>query len=155
MSLKAGQKAPDFTLPESEWKKVSLSDFKGEKNVVLYFYPKDDTPGCTKEACDFRDNAGKLAKADTVVLGISKDSLRSHSKFKEKYELPFTLLADTDGEVIEANGCWVEKSMFAKKYMGIQRATFLIDKEGVIREIWPNVKVSGHVDEVLATLQNL
>lgn len=150
-----GQKAPDFTLPESEGKKLSLSDFKGKRNLVLYFYPKDDTPGCTREACDFRDNAGRLQSADTVVIGISKDSTRSHTKFKEKYELPFTLLADTDGKVIEAYGCWVEKSMFAKKYMGIQRTTFLIDKEGIIREVWPNVKVTGHVDEVLTKLQEL
>ena len=155
MTIEIGQKAPDFTLPESPWKSVSLSDFEGRKNVLLYFYPKDDTPGCTKEACDFRDNAPRLSARGTVVLGISKDSLKSHDKFREKYDLPFPLLSDEDGQVCEMYGCWKEKSMMGKTYMGIERSTFLIDKEGIVREIWRNVKVEGHVELILEKLQNL
>lgn len=147
-------KAPDFTLSNHDGKTVSLHDFLG-KNVVLYFYPKDMTPGCTQEACDFRDNIARLQSADTVVLGLSKDSEKSHGKFREKYELPFDLLADTDGEVCELYKTWVEKSMYGKKYMGIERATFLVDKEGNLAKEWRKVKVKGHVDEVLAAIKEL
>lgn len=147
-------KAPDFTLTNQDGKAVSLHDFLG-KNVVLYFYPKDMTPGCTQEACDFRDNIARLQSADTVVLGLSKDSEKSHGKFREKYELPFDLLADTDGEVCELYKTWVEKSMYGKKYMGIERATFLVDKEGNLAKEWRKVKVKGHVDEVLAAIKDL
>lgn len=155
MNIEIGQKAPAFTLPESDWKSISLSDFEGNKNVVLYFYPKDDTPGCTKEACGFRDNISRLNDEETVVLGISKDSLKSHDKFKEKYELPFPLLSDETGKVCELYDVWKEKSMYGKKYMGIERSTFLIDKKGILQAIWREVKVEGHVDEILEKLQTL
>jgi len=153
--VEIGKKAPDFTLPESSWHSVTLSDFIGKKNVVLYFYPKDDTPGCTKEACSFRDNIAMLDMKNAVVLGISKDSLRSHKKFKEKYELPFTLLSDEEGKVIEQYGCFKEKSMFGKTFLGVERSTFLIDKNGIVREIWRNVKVEGHSEEILETIKDL
>lgn len=153
--IEIGQKAPDFILPESKWKKVSLSDFEGKKNIVLYFYPKDDTPGCTKEACSFRDNMAKLDTKEAVVLGVSKDSLRSHEKFKEKYELPFTLLADEEGKVCELYGCFKRKSMFGRTFLGIERSTFLIDKKGVVREIWRKVTVEGHSEEILEALKRL
>ncbi len=132
---------------------VSLSDFKGKKNVVLYFYPKDNTPGCTQEACDFRDHLTRAQNQDTVVLGISRDSLKSHVKFSEKYQLPFPLLSDPEGEVCQKYGCWKEKSMFGKKYFGIERSTFLIDKKGMLKGIWRKVKVKGHVDEVLQKIK--
>lgn len=150
-----GQKAPKFTLPESSWKSVSLSDFKGKKDIILYFYPKDDTPGCTKEACSFRDNTAKLDMANAIVLGISRDNLKSHEKFKDKYELPFTLLSDAEGKVCELYGCLVKKSMFGKEYLGLERSTFLIDKEGVVRKIWRKVKVDGHSEEILEALNSL
>jgi thioredoxin-dependent peroxiredoxin len=149
MSVKPGDKAPDFSLPTDGNGKVSLSKFKGKK-VILYFYPKDDTSGCTAEACGFRDRLPKLGKSDAVVIGISRDSVASHDKFKKKYDLPFTLASDEDGKVCEAYGTWVEKSMYGRKYMGIERATFLIDPKGAIRNIWRKVKVTGHVEEVLA-----
>ncbi len=148
-----GEKAPAFTLPSPNGK-VSLKDQKG-KNVVLYFYPRDNTPGCTTEACDFRDQSAKFADADTVVFGISTDSVTSHEKFAAKFDLPFTLLADEDHKVCEKYGVWVEKNMYGKKSMGIQRATFLIDKEGKIAAIWPNVKVAGHVADVAKKLAEL
>ena len=151
--LKEGDKAPDFSLPASEKETVRLSDFRGKKNVVLYFYPKDNTPGCTVEACDFRDNMARLAQADTQVLGVSRDTLKSHAKFAQQHELPFPLLSDPEGEVCELYGCWKEKSMYGKKYFGIERSTFLIDKKGIIRRVWRNVSVKGHVDEVLEALQ--
>lgn len=150
----AGDKAPDFTLPTDSGGTVSLSELKG-KNVVLYFYPKDDTPGCTVEAKDFRDNIEAFKKADTVVLGISKDSVKSHDKFKEKHCLPFGLISDETGSMCEDYGVWVEKSMYGKKYMGIERTTFLIDKQGKIAKVWPKVKVEGHVAEVLQESQKL
>jgi peroxiredoxin Q/BCP len=149
MSVKTGDKAPDFSLPTDGNGKLSLAKFKGKK-VILYFYPKDDTSGCTAEACGFRDNLPKFGKSDAVVIGISRDSVASHDKFKKKYDLPFQLASDEDGKVCEAYGTWVEKSMYGRKYMGIERATFLIDAKGAIRNIWRKVKVPGHVEEVLA-----
>ncbi|REJ74417.1 MAG: thioredoxin-dependent thiol peroxidase [Planctomycetota bacterium] len=150
-----GQAAPAFTLPAIPDGKVRLSQFKGEKNVVLYFYPRDDTPGCTQEACDFRDNLGVFHKGDTVVLGVSTDSIASHEKFADKYELPFPLLSDEDHVVSEKYGVWVEKKNYGKTYMGLQRSTFLIDKRGKIAAVWPKVKVKGHVAEVAEKLQEL
>ena len=149
MSLKTGDKAPDFTLATDGNGKISLGKLKGKK-VILYFYPKDDTSGCTAEACGFRDNLPKFGKSDAVVIGISRDNVASHDKFKKKYDLSFSLGSDEDGKVCEAYGTWVEKSMYGRKYMGIERATFLIDPKGVIRNIWRKVKVPGHVEEVLA-----
>jgi len=149
MSVKPSDKAPDFSLPTDGNGKVSLSKLKGKK-VILYFYPKDDTSGCTAEACGFRDSLPKFGKSDAVVIGISRDCVASHDKFKKKYDLPFTLASDEDGKVCEAYGTWVEKSMYGRKYMGIERATFLIDPKGAIRNIWRKVKVTGHVEEVLA-----
>ncbi|QDT38642.1 thioredoxin-dependent thiol peroxidase [Stratiformator vulcanicus] len=152
----AGKKAPAFHLPAfPEGKKVRLSSFQGEKNVVLYFYPRDMTPGCTTEACDFRDAIATFDDADTAVLGISTDSLKSHEKFAAKYELPFTLLSDEDHAICEKYGVWAEKNMYGKKSFGVQRATFLIDKQGKVAAVWPKVKVKGHVDEVAAKLDDL
>jgi peroxiredoxin Q/BCP len=150
--MKIGQKAPDFTVADDSGKKVKLSDFKGKK-VVLYFYPKDDTPGCTKEACNFRDGFAEIKKAGAVVLGVSADSVESHKKFKEKFELNFPLLADTDKKIIEAYDTWQEKSMYGRKYMGIERTTYIIDEDGKISHIFPKVKVGEHYDEVLAALK--
>jgi peroxiredoxin Q/BCP len=152
--LKEGDKAPDFSAPTDGGGKLKLSSLKGRK-VVLYFYPKDDTPGCTTEACGFRDSLKSFGKIDAEIVGVSKDSEKSHDKFKDKYELPFTLVSDTDGKICEAYGTWVEKSMYGRKYMGIERATFLIDEKGVVRNIWRKVKVTGHVDEVLAAAKAL
>jgi peroxiredoxin Q/BCP len=149
MSAKPGDKAPDFTLPTDGNGKVTLSKLKGKK-VILYFYPKDDTSGCTAEACGFRDNLPKFGRTDATVIGISRDSVVSHDKFKKKHDLPFMLASDEDGKVCESYGTWVEKSMYGRKYMGIERATFLIDAKGVVRNVWRKVKVPGHVDEVLA-----
>jgi peroxiredoxin Q/BCP len=143
-----GQAAPDFTLQSSGDRMISLKDFRG-KNVVLYFYPKDMTPGCTTEACDFRDYHPEFAQLDTVVLGISPDDVKSHDKFTAKHELPFPLLADTDHQVAEAYGVWVLKKMYGREYMGIERSTFVIDRDGNIARVWPKVKVKGHVQEVL------
>lgn len=150
-----GKRAPAFTLPAVPDGKVRLGQFKGEKNVVLYFYPRDNTPGCTQEACDFRDNLAKFNKSDTVVLGVSGDSLKSHEKFADKFELPFPLLSDEDHEVAQKYGVWVEKKNYGKAYMGMQRATFLIDKQGKIAAAWPKVKVKGHVNEVAEKLAEL
>lgn len=149
--LTEGMQAPDFALPTDEGKIVSLNDFKG-RQLVLYFYPKDDTPGCTAEACSFRDNLPHFGKMNAAILGISKDSVKRHEKFREKFSLNFPLGADEDGKVVEAYGVWVEKSMYGKKYMGIERATFLIGEDGVIKKIWRNVKVPGHTDEVIAAV---
>lgn len=149
-----GKQSPEFTLPTDGGGTVSLSDLRGRK-VVLYFYPKDDTPGCTKEACGFRDAFPDFSEIDAVVVGISKDSVAKHDKFKAKYALPFTLASDGDGSVCEAYGTWVEKSMYGRKYMGIDRATFLIDQDGILRAEWRKVKVPGHVDEVLAAARAL
>lgn len=154
-SLTVGDSAPAFSMATDSGGNVALKDFKGSKNVVLYFYPKDDTPGCTVEAKDFRDLQAEFAKADTVVIGVSKDNAKSHDKFKEKFELNFTLACDEDVAVCTAYGVWVEKSMYGKKYMGIQRATFLIDKNGKIAATWPKVKIEGHAADVLAKAKAL
>ncbi len=149
MTLNIGDMAPDFTLPtDVENKEVTLSKLRGKK-VVLYFYPKDNTPGCTKEACDFRDNFAALKKQGVEVFGISKDSVKSHTKFKEKYSLPFTLLVDANADVCEAYGVVNKKSLFGKTFLGIERSTFLIDEKGAIIAIWRKVKVPGHVEQVL------
>ncbi len=154
MSLDIGQPAPDFHMPTDGGGAVSLRDLRG-KAVVLYFYPKDDTSGCTAEACGFRDSFPDFSGTGAVVIGVSKDSAASHDKFKKKYDLNFALASDEGGDVCERYGTWVEKSMYGKKYMGIERATFLIDKDGVIRGIWRKVKVPGHVDEVLKAAKAL
>lgn len=147
-----GQAAPDFTLEANENQTISLSSYRG-KNVVLYFYPKDMTPGCTTEACDFRDYHPKFKQLDTVVLGISPDSVKSHDKFVAKHELPFPLLADPEHRVAEAYGVWVLKKMYGREYMGIERSTFVIDKQGNIAKAWTKVKVKGHVQEVLQFIE--
>jgi peroxiredoxin Q/BCP len=154
MSVDVGDKAPDFTLPTDGSGSVALAKLKG-KNVILYFYPKDDTSGCTAEACGFRDALPNFRKVTAEVIGLSRDSVAAHDKFKKKYELPFTLASDADGKVCERYGVWVEKSMYGRKYMGIERATFLIDAKGVVRKVWHKVKVPGHVEEVLAALKAL
>ena len=154
MSLAVGDKAPDFTIATDGGGTFCLSEVMGH-NVIIYFYPKDDTPGCTKEACEFRDSLPDFSKSSSKIIGISKDTVAKHDKFKSKYELPFTLGADVEGAVCEAYGTWVEKSMYGRQYMGIERATFLVDREGVVQGIWRKVKVKGHVEEVLAAVQNL
>jgi peroxiredoxin Q/BCP len=150
----AGDKAPVFKAPSDGGGTVDLAKLKG-KNVVLYFYPKDDTPGCTTEACGFRDNLPAFGKFDAAIYGVSRDTVKKHDKFKEKYGLPFTLIADEDGKITEAYGTWVEKSMYGRTYMGIDRATFLIDKKGVVQRVWRKVKVKGHVEEVLAAVKEI
>lgn len=152
--LESGDKAPDFTLPTNGGETLSLKSLKG-KTVVLYFYPKDMTPGCTTEAQDFRDHSKDFDKAGAVIVGVSKDSVKRHDNFVEKLSLPFQLVSDEDGTLCEAFGVWVEKSLYGRKYMGIARATFIIDGKGVIRHVWPNVKVKGHAEDVLATLKAL
>ncbi|MGC2408431.1 MAG: thioredoxin-dependent thiol peroxidase [Methyloceanibacter sp.] len=154
MSVAVGDRAPDFTLPTDGGGEVSLKALKGKK-LVLYFYPKDDTPGCTREACAFRDSLPDFSKIKATILGVSKDSVASHDNFKTKFELPFPLASDADGKVCEAYGVWVEKSMYGKKYMGIERSTFLIDEKGVIRNIWRKVKVDGHAEDVLKAAEAL
>lgn len=154
MSLDVGAPAPDFTLPTDGNGSITLSALTG-KPVVLYFYPKDDTSGCTAEACQFRDMQPDFSGVDAVVIGLSKDSVASHDKFKKKYELSFTLASDTDGAVCEAYGVWVEKSMYGKKYMGIERATYLIDRDGKIAKVWRKVKVPGHGADVLKAVKAL
>lgn len=151
-SLKVGDPAPDYSLPSNSGKTISLKDFRGKK-VVLYFYPKDDTPGCTKEACSFRDNLAKVRRKGAEVFGISADSVKSHQKFSEKYNLPFPLLSDETKEVIKAYDVWKQKSFLGKKYMGIERTTFIIDENGKIFHIFPKVKVDGHVEEVIKQLE--
>lgn len=153
MTLDIGDKLPAFKAETAEGP-ISNKDLKGSK-VVIYFYPKDDTPGCTTEACEFRDNLPKFKKMNAKVYGVSKDSIKSHEKFAGKYELPFTLISDESGEMCAAFGTWVEKSMYGKKYMGIERATFLADDKGVIREIWRSVKAKGHAEEVLAAVKKI
>lgn len=150
-----GDRAPAFTLPAVPGGKVRLSQFRGDKNVVLYFYPRDNTPGCTQEACDFRDNLAALNRRETIVLGVSTDSIESHRKFAEKFSLPFPLLSDEDHAVSEKYGVWVEKKNYGKSYMGIQRATFLIDRQGKVAAVWPKVKVAGHVAEVAEAISRL
>ena len=148
MSVEIGKPAPDFVLPTDGGGRLRLKDLRGKK-VVLYFYPKDATPGCTAEACGFRDRMPELARTGIIVVGVSRDSVASHDKFKSKYGLRFTLAADLEGKVCEAYGTWIEKSMHGRRYMGVDRATFLIDEKGVVRAIWRKVKVPGHVEEVL------
>jgi peroxiredoxin Q/BCP len=158
--VKELQRAPDFTLPaigdETVVKngEVQLSALRG-KDIVLYFYPKDDTPGCTAEACSFRDANHLMQKRGVVVLGVSADDIPSHQKFADKYGLSFPLLSDTDTTVSQLYGVWKERNMYGKKFMGVNRETFLIDKEGVVRKIWPKVKADGHADEVLQTIESL
>jgi len=149
--LKVGDKAPEFVIPDYEGKDVSLSGFRGKK-VVLYFYPKDNTPGCTKEACSFRDGYAEIKKRGAVVLGVSIDSVGSHIKFRDKYELNFPLLSDVNKDVVQAYGVWKEKSLYGRKFMGIERTTFIIDEEGRIASIFPKVKVDEHLEEVLKAL---
>jgi peroxiredoxin Q/BCP len=146
--LKPGDKAPAFTLETDSGEKVSLKDFHGKK-VVLYFYPKDMTPGCTQEACDFRDAAAQFKRKKTVVLGISRDPVTRHAAFRDKYELTFPLLSDEDGKVCQAYGVWKQKSLYGRKFMGIERTTFVIDAAGRIEAIYGKVKVKGHAAEVL------
>ena len=154
MNVELGNKAPDFTLPTDGNGSVTLSKLKGKK-VVLYFYPKDDTSGCTAEACGFRDLFPDYGGTGAVVIGISKDSVASHDKFKKKHELPFILASDAGSDVCEKYGVWVEKSMYGRKYMGIERGTFLLDAEGVVRGAWRKVRVPGHVAEVLKAARSL
>jgi peroxiredoxin Q/BCP len=151
--LKEGNKAPDFTAVDQDGSKVKLSSFKGEKNVVLYFYPKDMTPGCTTQACDFRDQYKKFK--NTVIIGVSIDSMERHQKFIEKYNLPFTLITDTDKKVVQKYGVWQEKKLYGKTFMGIVRTTFIIDKNGTIQKIFPKVKVKTHIADVLAALKDV
>lgn len=152
--IEAGQKAPAFTLTADGGEKVRLSELKGQP-VVVYFYPRDDTPGCTREACAFRDQSAALKKLGAKVLGISTDSIESHGKFRDKYQLSFPLLADPDHAVSEKYGAWREKNMYGKKSMGIQRSTFLIDADGKVAKVWKAVKVDGHVEQVIAALKEL
>lgn len=151
----AGDKAPDFQALTDKGQAVNLKDFAGRKNVVLYFYPKDDTPGCTVEACGFRDAIAKIERQDTVVLGVSPDGVRSHAKFVQKFKLPFELLADEDKKICRDYGVWVEKSMYGRKYMGVDRTTFIIDKTGKIAQVFEKVKPPAHTQEVLAALGSL
>lgn len=151
MSLKPGDTAPGFTLKTDTGDSVSLKDFKGRK-VILYFYPKDMTSGCTAESCDFRDNIKKFEKKNAVVLGVSADSVESHQKFKEKYELPFALLSNESKKMLRDYGVWQEKSMYGKKYMGIVRTTYVVNEKGIIEKIFEKVNVNGHIDAVLSGL---
>lgn len=150
--LKPGDKAPDFNLVSDEGKNISLKDLKGKK-VILYFYPKDDTSGCTAEACSFRDNIKIIEKKNAVVIGVSKDNTKSHQKFKKKYDLPFTLLSDENLDMLKDYDVWKEKSMYGRKYMGIERTTYIIDEKGKIQDIFNKVKVDGHTHEVLEKLK--
>lgn len=150
--LKEGDKAPDFTAKDDNGNNISLKDFRGKK-IVLYFYPKDNTSGCTKEACSFRDNMTRVKRKGSVVLGVSPDSEKSHTKFKEKFELNFPLIVDEDKKIVNAYGVWQEKSLYGRKFMGVVRTTFIIDENGKIAKIFPKVKVEGHVDQVLEALK--
>jgi peroxiredoxin Q/BCP len=151
MAVAVGKKAPAFRLPASNGKDASLADFAG-RTVVLYFYPKDNTTGCTREACDFRDAAKRFTSRKAVVLGVSPDSLKSHESFRDKLGLPFLLLSDADHTVAGAYGAWVKKSMYGREYMGIERSTFVIGPDGMVKAVFRKVKVDGHVDEVLAVV---
>jgi peroxiredoxin Q/BCP len=151
--IEPGEPAPDFTLKTDSGKTLTLSELRGQP-VVLYFYPRDDTPGCTKEACAFRDRHAELAKAKAHVLGVSTDDVASHVKFRDKYSLNFPLLADVDHAVAEAYGAWREKNMYGKKSLGVQRSTFLIDAEGKVAKVWKKVSVDGHDEQVLEALKN-
>jgi peroxiredoxin Q/BCP len=151
LKLKEGDKAPEFSAATNGGGNISLANLRG-KNVILYFYPKDDTPGCTKEACAFRDGFAEFKQRGAVIFGVSPDSVKSHDKFVEKFKLPFTLLADEDKKIVEAYGVWGEKSFMGRKYMGVHRVTFLIGGDGRIKKIWPQVKPDEHAAEVLAAL---
>ncbi len=153
MILEEGNKAPEFTLPDGEGKEVALKDYLGKK-VILYFYPKDMTKGCTQEACDFRDNLPEFERLGVDVLGISKDPVASHKRFADKHDLNFILLSDEEVKVSESYGVWKEKSMYGRKYMGIERSTFVIDEQGMVQKSYRKVKVTGHVDTLLAELNN-
>lgn len=152
--IEAGQPAPDFTLPADDGKRVSLKDQRGSA-VVLYFYPRDDTPGCTTEACAFRDRQAELKRLGARLFGVSTDDVASHVKFRDKYQLNFPLLADDDHKVAERYGAWREKNMYGKKSWGVQRSTFLIDAMGIVRNVWRRVSVDGHDEQVLAALAEL
>mgnify|MGYP001025893770 FL=1 len=147
-----GEEAPNFALISDDGKKVTLSDYRGKK-VVLYFYPKDNTPGCTSEAKEFRDNIKEFEKENAVILGVSKDSVESHQKFKQKNELPFTLLSDPEGKVLELYGVWKKKSLYGRTFMGAERTTFLIDENGVVKKIYRKVRVEGHAQVCLLALK--
>ena len=149
--LSVGDRAPEFKTKDQDGEAVSLKDFKGKK-VVLYFYPKDDTPGCTKEACSFRDGFGAFRRRKIEVLGVSVDDEKSHKKFAEKYSLPFRLLADPDKKIVKGYGVWGEKSMYGRKYMGTNRVTYVIDEKGKIAAVWPKVKPEGHAEEILEAI---
>jgi peroxiredoxin Q/BCP len=151
MTLQIGDPAPDFSLQSDQNQPISLKKLRGKK-VLLYFYPKDDTPGCTREACDFRDSINLFTDKNTEIFGVSKDTPKKHEKFKQKYQLPFTLLADETGDVCEAYGVIDKKSLFGKTFLGIERSTFLIDEQGIIQAIWRKVKVTGHTQQVLDEL---
>lgn len=150
---KVGDTAPDFVLPSDEGHTISLGDYKGKK-IILYFYPKDDTPGCTTEACSFRDSFARLNSLQAVVLGVSRDDVESHKKFHTKFKLNFPLLSDIEGRACQIYGVWKEKNNYGKTYMGIERSTFLIGTDGKIKKIYPSVKVEGHVDEIMKDLKN-
>ncbi len=145
-----GKMAPDFTLPATTGENITLRQYKGKKTVVLYFYPKDETPGCTKEACEFRDLAAEFERHNAVILGISNDPMESHLKFRDKHKLPFPLLSDEDATVSKLYGVYKQKNLYGKKYMGIERTTFVIDKTGRIAQIYPKVKVDGHIFDILS-----
>jgi len=147
-----GKPAPDFTLPSTSGEPVSLKQFKGKKSVILYFYPKDDAPGCTKEACGLRDMSAEFERHGAAIVGISTDPLESHLKFRDKHQLPFVLLSDEDGAVSRAYGVFKQKHLYGKKYLGIERTTFIIDRTGRIAQIYPKVKVEGHVQDLLEFL---
>jgi len=151
--LKVGEPAPEVTLVSDKGETVSLADFRDQQAVVLYFYPKDDTPGCTKEACSFRDLSAEFAEKGAVILGVSPDDVKSHVKFRDKFSLPFPLLADPGAEVAQRYGVWKEKTNYGKTYMGIERTTVVIGKDGTIKKVFPNVTVDGHVEEVLAAIE--
>lgn len=148
-----GDTAPAVAGPGDDGKALDLADYRGKRNVVLYFYPKDNTPGCTKESVNFQAELEKIHALDGEVVGVSPDSVESHQRFKEKYGLSFPLLADVDKSVCQSFGVWVQKSMFGKKYYGVQRATFIISKDGIVKKVWPKVSVSGHAEEVIAALR--
>lgn len=152
--IEVGKKAPAITLLDGDGKKRSLKEFIGSK-VIIYFYPKDNTSGCTAESCDFRDEFPRFKKANSVIIGVSPDSVESHKKFAEKFQLPFILLSDENKTVLEKYGVWQEKSMYGRKYMGVVRTTFLIDEKGIIRKIYPKVKVNGHVEEVAKDIKEI
>jgi len=147
-----GEEAPDFTLLADDGRKVSLKDYRGEK-VVLYFYPKDGTPGCTREAIEFRDMAKEFEKEGAIILGVSKDSIKSHQKFKQKHELPFTLLSDPEGKVLDLYGVWKKKSLYGRTFMGTERTTFLIDEKGIVKKVYRKVKAKGHAQVCLLDLK--